>query len=135
MSPEAVSAELEVEVKESGIMGRLRFTNHSKQAVSLEKINGCLDGVIENNVFRIVSDGKSVEYSGILAKRQPPGPGDFRKIEPGRTLETVVNLSKAYDFFPGSHTYRVTYKAYHSYPGNSDFWILKSNEAAFTASR
>jgi hypothetical protein len=128
----AVDVKLSVAVEAQSVTATLTFTNQSSADVHIEKINGCLDGSIQNDVFKITADGERVLYTGALAKRFPPGPEDFVKVAPGKKLTTTVRLDQAYGLIPGSHRYRAAYSALHPFPDRPGFLSLESNSVSFT---
>ena len=132
MSSNPVAVKLVVATSSATIAATLTYTNTSSENAFIEKINGCLDGHIDNNVFELTADNRRIDYTGILVKRRAPGPDDFVKLPPGEKLITTVRLEETYEFLPGSHTYRVVYSALHSYPEHPGFIELKSNEEKFS---
>ena len=135
MNKESIDVNLTVEVSPSGLFATLVYTNNSPKKVYIEKINGCLDGVIENNVFLITNEGEKIKYVGILAKRKPPGPDDFAVIEYNDKLTTRVRLDECYNFLPGLHDYVAIYSAFHTYRDRPGFYELKSNQKIFSFSK
>ena len=111
-----VEVRLSVVVSGQQATATLRFINKTQQDIYLDKINACLDGTIENDVFEISTGDKSIEYIGILAKRKVK-PQDFYRLKPGEEIESKVSIDKVYQFPAGTHEYKIRYYAYHSYPG------------------
>src|SRR4051812_29653039 len=97
VSKPAVSAQLTVHSTQKDVFADLSFTNHDSEARFVEKVNACIDGVIENNVFRISSAGRPITYTGMLAKRTEPSPNDLYRLEPEKTFTTRVKLTNAYE--------------------------------------
>lgn len=132
MSSSPVAVRLEVSPAGGVVNATLTFKNTSDVVAYVEKINGCLEGGIENDVFHIETGGQEVDYTGTLAKRRPPGPDDFVKLPPKQEIATSVRLTDAYDFLAGTHRYKAYYSALHAYPDRPGFTELKSDEVTFT---
>jgi hypothetical protein len=132
MTPNQIDVKLEIAADENKATATLTYTNTSSTDAYLDKINGCVNGSIKNHVFRISSEGKEIEYIGILAKRKDPGPDDFVKLPPKGVLMARVNLNEAYEFFSGAHEYKAHYFALHSFPDRPGYSKLKSNEVVFS---
>lgn len=134
MSAGQVDVRLEVTVIDGKAHATLTYTNTSTADVYLEKGNACLNGKIENDVFRLKTDEHEVEYIGRLEKREL-GPNDFVKLAPQAKLTAQVTLNDAYDFLAGTHRYQGHYEALHPYPNRPGFFSLKSNEASFVLTK
>lgn len=62
---------------------------------------------IRNDIFIVERDGEEVPYRGKMAKRAPPGPGDFLTLAPGaRRGPVTVELATAYELTAGTYTVR-----------------------------
>jgi hypothetical protein len=123
-----ISVQLKVDSKPDGAFADLVFVNNSaSKEAFLYKYNTCIVGRIRNNVFKIQSEGKPIQYIGKLAKRPDPRPEDFAKLDPQSSLRCVVRLDEAYDFAPGSHAYEIEYFALHPYLGKPGYVKLRSN--------
>lgn len=132
---ETLAVDLSVDVLGKRPRASLTFVNGTAHNVFLEKVNACVSGKIENDVFQITSNGVPLRYVGMLAKRNPPGPQDFVKIVPGQKLISVVFLDDAYEFLQGQHSYTARYSALHDYPDKPDYFELSSEDFTFTLSR
>jgi hypothetical protein len=131
-----VSLELAIDTSKGIVCATLTFTNASDEDVFLEKVNGCINGTIRNNVFRVISEVEKVPYIGLYAKRNAPGPDGFFCLAAGASYSATVKLSEVYGFFPGWHSYRVRYVAAHpriDRPG--EHWELSSSECRFSFTR
>jgi hypothetical protein len=129
-----ITANLSVRTDNGAIFARLVYKNRSGEDAFIDRRNACLDGRIENDVFRIAMRGKGIEYRGALAKRRAPSEADFLKLTPGQSVTTEVRLDGDYAFLKGKHTYTVSYSAYQQFPGQR-LWELKSNSIRFVATR
>ena len=132
MPAEPVDVNISITTTRGSVMAALVFTSNSREPVYIDRINGCLDGAIRNNVFTIESDGVPVPYTGIFAKRSRPGPEDVVTLQPGGSITTMVDLTKSYAFLPGTHTYAVYYSAFHQYPDRPGFIELRSKSVSWT---
>jgi hypothetical protein len=61
---------------------------------------------VRNNLFTVTAEGgDTVDYAGMMAKRAPPGPADFRDIEAGATIVSdAVDLADGYTLGAGRFT-------------------------------
>lgn len=135
MSTEPVQVHLSVEVAGEKAKAYLTYTNVSNAVVSLDKLNACLNGEVNNNVFVIVSEGKPVQYALPLKKRRGPRTQDVVRLAAGKSLHTDVYLDLAYHFPAGTHTYHISYEAFHDDPHSEILLELKSNPVTFTLTR
>lgn len=134
MESKQVEIKLIISVFENSVIATLSFYNISHQDIYLEKVNACLIGRVENDVFYITSAGNQISYLGPFSKAAPPGPNDVVKLSIGETISTSIDLCKAYDIHKSGKDYRVTYSAYHSSPDTiTPITLLKavSNDAGF----
>jgi hypothetical protein len=65
---------------------------------------------IRNDIFSVSASIRDIEYSGMMAKRAPPGEDDYITLAPGESKSATVDLSDGYDIPPGSYalSYRGT---------------------------
>jgi hypothetical protein len=134
MPSKYVEVKLGIIVSEISVIATLGYTNISDQDIYLEKVNACLSGLVENDVFKITSGGKQISYIGPFSKLSPPGPNDVIKLLRGEKLSTSIDLCKAYDIHKSGEDYSVTYSAYHSSSNDiTPIILIKaiSNEAHF----
>ncbi len=131
-----VETKLTIEIDKESVIATLLFTNKSDKTVCIDRINGCLDGSIKNNVFTISCDGVRIPYVGRYYKRRAPGAKDVVELLPAQSIRTTVILNKAYGFLQGTHACKVSYDAFHQFqlPGVPRLLELKSNEATFSFS-
>ncbi|MCB9670766.1 MAG: hypothetical protein H6734_14895 [Alphaproteobacteria bacterium] len=62
---------------------------------------------IRNDIFVVERDGRELDYRGMMAKRAPPGPEDFRTVAAGGSVGPVtVDLSRGYALGPGTWSVR-----------------------------
>ncbi len=61
-------------------------------------------------VFAItLQGGGEIAYVGPMVKRGPLGAADFVKVAPGKKLSNTIDITRSYDFKPGTHTYTLRY--------------------------
>ena len=51
--------------------------------------------------------GAEVDYIGPMVKRGPYGKDDFIAVQPGKKLSNSIDITRAYDFKPGTHKYQL----------------------------
>ena len=135
-APSPVTVTLAVSTSGHGLQANLSFLNVSSKPVYLDKISGCLDGKIGDNVFYVATDGQQIPYIGRKTpRRSPPGPRQFTELLAGENTGTAVDLGRSYRLLPGTHTYTVTYAAAHTYPGRFQSLLLHSAPVTCTLSR
>ena len=107
---------LEVELKVQGVykaghemMIEMTVSNPTSGQRTFCRYHTPFEGM-RNDIFSVSASIRDVEYRGIMAKRGPPGKGDFITLEPGASRSATVDLSKGYDIPPGSYalSYRGT---------------------------
>ena len=112
------------------------FTNVSSQPVYLDKISGCLDGKIGDDVFQVTADGQPVPFAGKKTPRPAnPGPRQFTVLLPSGTTQATVTLNRSYRLPPGTHTYSIVYAASHNYPARLQSLVLRSAPAQCVLAR
>ncbi len=112
------------------------FTNVSTRPVYLDKISGCLDGKIGDDVFQVTADGQPVPFSGRKTPRPAvPGPRQFALLAAGETRRVVVTLNHSYRLPSGTHTYSIIYSAAHNYPARLQSLTLRSAPAQCVLTR
>lgn len=127
----SVKVHLDIIVEEGKANATLTFTNVSSKEAYLNRVNGCLENIVQNNVFVIRTGDQKVSYLLPLVKRRDKGEHDAVKIVPGQTITTHLNLSAAYAFLPGRHSYTATYEGMHYDPHHDILLDLASNQVSF----
>ena len=131
-----VTVTLALTARGKDIHAALDFANVSAQNIYLDKVSACAGGKIGDDVFRILVDDQPLPFSGQKSKRRSdPGPRQFITLRPGETVRNDVVLNHSYRFPSGTHQYRVTYSAGHSFPGRLQNLTLASTEARLSAAR
>ncbi len=68
------------------------------------------DKELFGRAFTITMDkGLEVDYVGPMVKRGPWTAADFIKVAPGKKLSNTIDITRSYDFKPGTHTYMLRY--------------------------
>lgn len=75
----------------------VKLRNRSGRRVRLLERNTAL-GVLRNDLFHVVVDGRAVRYVGRHYKWAPPQPEDYVLLERGQEHVATVELSSSYDF-------------------------------------
>lgn len=126
----ALSARL---IEERGVVGelddlavRLVLTNESDAPAYALTWQTPFYG-ISADLFEVRLNGEPVAYTGRLVKRAAPGPADFVRIEPGQSLEGLVELTSVYDLSrPGQYT--ITFRSLMRDFSKSAGTFVRSNE-------
>ena len=131
-----VTVQLNVTANNRSLQVVLNFTNVSSQPVYLDKISGCLDGKIGDDVFQLTADGQPVPFAGKKTPRPAnPGPRQFSLLVSGETTRATVTLNRSYRLPSGTHTYSVVYAASHNYPARLQNLVLRSAPAQCVLAR
>jgi peptidyl-Lys metalloendopeptidase len=93
----------------SDVFAQVSYTNTDAKPVQmlsyLMKANN--NGDLEENLFKVMHDGKEIEYQGRHVKRPAPVAGDYVTIRPGQTVSYKVELSGVYDLKQaGNYTFQ-----------------------------
>jgi hypothetical protein len=127
-----VDVVLGVEVHGREVVAMLTFLNVSAQPQLLNKINACVDGTIDNDVFVIDCGGTPVDYGRPLRKRMPPSvPEDFVEIAPNQVLRFKVRLDGAYEFPQHDCVCEAVYDAMHGSSSANGLFGTRSNAVKF----
>jgi hypothetical protein len=59
--------------------------------------------------IREKTSGQVLEYTGPMVKRGPLGKDDFIKVAPHGRLSNTIDITPAYGFLKGAHTYELRY--------------------------
>lgn len=58
---------------------------------------------LRNDILVVRRSGRRVPYAGIMAKRAPPGPDDFRTLAAGESASVSFALTDGYALEPGTY--------------------------------
>lgn len=69
------------------------------------------DGELFGRAFDIkdAATGAEVAYIGPMVKRGPYTKADFVAVKPGAKRSNSIDITRSYDFKPGTHTYTLAY--------------------------
>ncbi len=84
-------------LSDNAVKVSVTFTNRSKEAMKFLKWETPFEGV-EDNLFSVTLDGKTVTYIGRDYKRVLPTEKDYLTLLPKESLTEEVNLADYYDF-------------------------------------
>ncbi len=97
----SLSAQVTIKIAPiEGSMVRFTATNNTNREVSFLRYNTPLDG-FEANLFRVERNGKPLPYMGKLVLRLGPTEQDYVTLGANESVESVVDLSEAYDLSQG----------------------------------
>ncbi len=82
--------------------------NNLKRTVLFDKPSVAVGGELENDLFEVTADGKSVPYGGMMKKRARPD--SFLELKPLDEYRQVVDLSKDYAIPKGTETVTVRFR-------------------------
>ena len=108
--PVKVVEKLQVDTHGGKVVVKLTVENHGDAPVYVPKAVA-EDGELFGHFFEVrdSSNGDPLDYTGPMVKRGPLGKDDFVEIKPHKRLRSTLDLSRAYAFLSGRHTYEVSY--------------------------
>jgi hypothetical protein len=124
---ETASVSVRATPAKDDLIVELSIRNQGQTPIYVEKYNACADGVIEHDVFTVLTETEArVDYVGPMVKRGRAQGHDYIKILPKGAFSTSVRLGTAYRLLKGTHTYRIGYSAVVTYPDKDEIWTLAS---------
>jgi hypothetical protein len=105
-----VSEKVQVESRDGKVLVRVTFENQSDQTIYVPRAVAS-DKELFGNWFEVrdSSNGDPIEYIGPTVKRAPLGKDDFLPIKPHSKLRNTIDITKAYAFMQGRHTYQLNF--------------------------
>lgn len=106
----SVSEKVQVESRHGKVLVRLTFDNQSDHTVYVPRSMAS-----EKELFgswfevRDSSNGDPIDYIGPMVKRAPLGKDDFLAVKPHTKHRNTIDITKAYAFMQGRHTYQLSY--------------------------
>ncbi len=93
----------------AGAAMRLSFTvnNPTAESRTFCTYHTPFEGM-RNDIFIVEAEGQRVDYVGMMAKRAPPGPEHFLRLEPGTSKRVEIDLAEGYRLDAGS--YRIAHR-------------------------
>jgi len=130
----SLSAEPSYKVKEA-IVVTVRVTNNTYKAIKFLKWGTPFESMPTRDMFSVKkADGQMLPYQGRMVKRGKPEVNDYISIQAGQTLQSGVDISRAYGF-NASGTYHVQYKesypSLESNPSNGMLTLPATNTVSF----
>jgi hypothetical protein len=105
-----VSEKVQVESRDGKVLVRVTFDNQSDHTVYVPRAVAS-DKELFGNWFEVrdSSNGDPIEYVGPTVKRAPLGKDDFLPIKPHSKHRNTIDITKAYAFMHGRHTYQLNF--------------------------
>jgi hypothetical protein len=106
----SVSEKVQVESRNGRVLVRLTIDNDSDRTVYVARAVAS-----EKELFgaafelRDSSNGDPIDYIGPMVKRAPLGKDDYLAVKPHSRHRNVIDITQAYAFMPGRHTYQLSY--------------------------
>ena len=106
----SVSEKIQVESRNGKVLVRLTIDNDSDRTVYVPRTVAS-----EKELFgalfelRDSSNGDPVDYVGPMVKRAPLGKDDYLAVKPHSRHRNTIDVTRAYAFMPGRHTYQLSY--------------------------
>ncbi len=97
------------------ILVKVQFINSSENDVRFLVWGTPFEGRINTDFFNVqVENGLPLPYMGRMYKRGEPDDTDYKTLQPGETIEAIVNLNDAYNLREaGNYTLQYTDKGKH----------------------
>ena len=113
----AVQQQVQVASKDGKVVVTVSVDNGGKAPVYVPKAVFGADQLF-GRVFDIrdAATGAEVAYTGPMVKRGPYTSADYLAVKPGAKLRHSIDITRSYDFKPGSHSYTLAYEG--SYLGD-----------------
>jgi len=104
-----ITAPKEASNAEDGVLVNVSISNPNRSAIKILRYFTPVDG-IKQNLFDLSVNGQTAEYIGPDYKRPAPTEKDYITLNPGESIDTVVDLAGFYDLSESGY-YRISYKA------------------------
>jgi hypothetical protein len=106
----SVSAKVQAESRDGKVLVRLTFDNQTDRTVYVPRTVAS-DKELFGNWFELrdSSNGDPIDYIGPTVKRAPPGKDDFLPVKPHSRHRNTIDITRAYAFMQGRHTYQLSY--------------------------
>ena len=128
MNSNLIDVQLSVEIREEIVLAHLFFRNKSEKKIYLDKQTIYYNGEVQNNYFEITNtDDEEMDYLGIMANCTLR-PEDFIELEPGKELNSTIQLNNFYKIAKGDK-YSIQYYAYNpSFLKEQQLMEMESNK-------
>ena len=106
----AVSEKIKVESRDGRVLVRLTIDNQSERTVYVARTVAS-DTELFGNWFELrdSANGDPIDYVGPTVKRAPLGKADFLAVKPHSRHSNTIDITQAYAFMVGRHTYQLNY--------------------------
>jgi hypothetical protein len=106
-----VHASLSVDARHDKVLVTFRVENRGERRVGLPR-EIALDPELAHRVFDLREHPGEAEvpYTGRMVKRAPPGLEDYVELAPHSAHTHTIDITRAYAFKPGTHTYVIRYE-------------------------
>jgi hypothetical protein len=106
----SVSEKVQVESRDGKVLVRLTIDNQSDRTVYVPRTVAS-DKELFGSWFEVrdSSNGDPIDYIGPTVKRAPLGKDDFLPVKPHTKHRNTIDITKAYAFMQGRHTYQLNY--------------------------
>lgn len=105
-----VSEKVQVESRDGKVLVRLTIDNQSDRTVWVAR-SVATEQELFGNWFEVrdSSNGDPLDYIGPTVKRAPLGKADYVAVKPHSQLKNTIDITRAYAFMQGRHTYQLNY--------------------------
>jgi hypothetical protein len=105
-----VSEKIQVESRDGKVLVRLTIDNQSERTVYVAR-SVASDKELFGNWFEVrdSANGDPIDYVGPTVKRAPYGKADFLAVKPHSRHSNTIDITRAYAFMVGRHTYQLNY--------------------------
>jgi hypothetical protein len=106
-----VHASLTVEAKHEKVLVTFRIENRGERRVGLPRAIAT-DDEVSGRLFELREHpgGAEVAYVGKMVKRAALGADDYFELPPHSAHTHTIDITRAYAFKPGMHTYEIRYE-------------------------
>ena len=106
-----VSEQIKVASNGGKVLVTMNFDNRGSKPVHVPKAVA-KDGEVLGKHFALTeaATGQEVPYIGPMIKRGPLGPDDYIVVAPKAQHAATLDITRAYEFLPGEHTYQLRYE-------------------------
>jgi hypothetical protein len=109
-----VNETLHVDTSGNRVLVRVTVENRSERTIYVPRgVAG--DKALAGPQFEVrdMSNGDPIDYSGKVVKRGPIGAADFVPVKPHGVHRHAIDITDAYAFLHGRHTYQLSYSGHY----------------------
>jgi len=100
---------IDVESAKGRVLVHLAVANYGKQTIWIPREIAEGKELTGRRFDVRAFDNRPLDYTGKMVKRGAPTAADYQAVEPGKTLESTTDITRAYAFKAGRHTYNIGY--------------------------